>query len=64
MHLVNLLRVLHDFKGQEGYRYCLAWLAVVLYLGINALVTVLFLWLAVSYGLGSGVTRALLSVLP
>ena len=62
MHLVDLLRELRLLKGQEGYRYCLAWLAVLFYIGAR-LVTVFLFWLAVSNGLDLRVTRAFLSIL-
>ena len=64
MHLVDLLRELRLLKGQEGYRYCLAWLVVLFHIGAKPLVTIFLFWLAVSNGLDLRVTRAFLSILP
>ena len=63
MHLVDLLRELRLLKGQEGYRYCLAWLAVLFHIGAKPLVTIFLFWLAVSNGIDLRVIRALQSIL-
>ena len=51
MHLAELLKELRLMKGQAGYRYCLAWLTVLIHIGARPAATVFLAWLALSSGL-------------
>ncbi len=64
MHLAELLKELRLMKGQAGYRYCLAWLTVLIHIGARPAATVFLAWLAVGSGLDLRLAKALLSALP
>ena len=64
MHLAELLKELRLMKGQAGYRYCLAWLTVLIHIGARPTATVFLAWLAFGRGLDPRLASAMLSVIP
>ena len=63
MDLVDLLKELRQFQGQQGYRYFLAWLAVFVHIGAKPMVAVLLCWFAFSHGADIRLTAALFKTL-
>lgn len=64
MHLVELLRELRLLKGQQDYRYLLAWLVVLVQLVTRPVATIFLAWLALGSGLDLRLARALLALIP
>ncbi len=53
MDFVDQLKELRLLKGQEGYRYCLAWVAVLTRPLAKPLATVAVTWLCIKNGIGT-----------
>lgn len=64
MHLAQLLKELRLLKGQAGYRYCLAWLTVLIHVGAKPAGALFVAWLAINSGLDVRLAKAILSALP
>ena len=64
MHLVQLLKELRLLKGQAGYRYCLAWLAVLIHVGAKPAGALFVAWLAISSGLDVRLAKVVLFAVP
>lgn len=64
MHLVELLKELRLLRGQQGYRYCMAWLTVLIHVGAKPTGTLLIAWLAIHSELDVRLAKAILFAVP